>query len=91
LEENFQGSIDEDIAHETEWIYHRLIDDTRRENLLHYEDQVKTKISKVIKYFRKDYMDIPMIAKYRKYEYMRDLIEQDVWAIFNLDLEYGKF
>jgi len=36
-------------------------------------------------------MDIPMIAKYRKYEYIGGLEESDVWAIFNLDLEYGKF
>lgn len=32
-----------------------------------------------------------MFAKYRKYEYMKDLFESDVWAIFNLDIEYGKF
>lgn len=32
-----------------------------------------------------------MIAKYRKYDYMKELVEDDVWLIFNLDLEYGKF
>lgn len=76
---------------EVEWVYNRLIDDTKRDNLLHYEDQVKVKIAKVIRYFRKEYYDVPMFAKYRKYEYMRDLFESDVWAIFNLDIEYGKF
>jgi hypothetical protein len=41
--------------------------------------------------FRIDHYDIPMITKYRKYEYQKDLDEKDVWTIFNLDIEYGKF
>lgn len=67
------------------------MDDTIRENLMHYEEQVKNKIGKVIRSFRKEYYDVTMFAKYRKYEYMKELFESDVWAIFNLDIEYGKF
>jgi len=36
-------------------------------------------------------MDIPYIAKYRKYDWNKDFQEEDVWSVFNLDLEYGKF
>lgn len=32
-----------------------------------------------------------MISKYRKYDYSNELNDQDVWKIYNLDLEYGKF
>jgi hypothetical protein len=41
--------------------------------------------------FRTEFLDIPMITKYRKFEYMKELDERDVWHIFNLDLEYGKY
>lgn len=49
------------------------------------------KIKTVLNMIRKDYLDIPMIAKYRKYEYLYELNEDDIWQIFNLELEYGKF
>jgi len=32
-----------------------------------------------------------MITMYRKYEFTKDLTEEDVWTVFNLDQEYGKF
>lgn len=35
-------------------------------------------------------LDVPMIVKYRKFEYASELDEKAVWAIFNLDQEYGK-
>ena len=38
--------------------------------------------------FRNEHLDVPMITKYRRFEYMKELDEQDVWTIFNLDLEY---
>ena len=41
--------------------------------------------------FRVELLDIPMICKYRKYEYAYDLDEDAVWYIFNFDQEYGKF
>jgi hypothetical protein len=40
---------------------------------------------------RTEHLDIPMITMYRKYEFLKDLSEEDVWTVFNLDLEYGKF
>lgn len=41
--------------------------------------------------FRTEYLDVPMITKYRKFEYTKELDETDVWHIFNLDIEYGKY
>jgi hypothetical protein len=45
----------------------------------------------ILDLFRKEYLDVPMIARYRKYLYNKVLTEDDVWLIFNLDSEYGKF
>ena len=72
-------------------MFNRLVDITQREELLQYEDAVKKKIQRVIEQIRKEYLDVQMIVKYRKYEYMKELSDQDVWIIFDLDLEYGKF
>ncbi len=41
--------------------------------------------------FRQEHLDIPMITMYRKYEFTKDLTEEDVWTVFTLDQEYGKF
>lgn len=76
---HFSEDIERDFNRETEFIFNRLVDITKREALLQYEDTVKKKIRKIITYLRKDYLDVPMIAKYRKYDYMKELNEQDVW------------
>lgn len=42
--------------------------------------------------FRCDqHFDIPMIARYRQYEFKPELDENEIWDIFNLDIEFGKF
>lgn len=46
---------------------------------------IKRKITKLLGLFRQEYLDIPMITMYRKYEFAKDLSEEDVWTIFNLD------
>lgn len=83
--------IEEDIANEVEWIYQRLCEEQKRESLLQQDQQVKNKIRKVLRNFRAEFMDIPYVVKYRKFEYKKELMEDDIWAIFNLDLEYGRF
>lgn len=40
---------------------------------------------------RVQYLDIPMICKYRRYKYEPELDEEAVWLIYGFDLEYGKF
>lgn len=52
---------------------------------------MKQKITNVLRHFRISNYDIPFITKYRKYDFQKELSEQDVWTIFNLDIEYSKF
>jgi hypothetical protein len=40
---------------------------------------------------RVKFLDVPMICKYRRYEYEPELDEEAVWLVFNFDQEYGKF
>ena len=40
---------------------------------------------------RQKCLDIPMIAKYRKYQYADDLDEEAVWHVWSMDQEYAKF
>ena len=58
--------------------------------LLRQKD-AKIRIFKVLSLFRKKLYDVPMVAKYRKYEYAEELDEEAIWIIFNLDQEFGKF
>lgn len=51
----------------------------------------KGKVLKVLGMFHSELFDIPMICKYRKYEYAVELDEDAVWHIWNLDQEYGRF
>ena len=41
--------------------------------------------------FRSENCDIPYITRYRHSELIPELQPHDVWRIFNLDIEYGKF
>lgn len=63
----------------------------KQQLLLAREDQIRRCISKVLVFFRKDNLDIPFIARYRKFDYGPDLTSEDIWAIFALDQEYGRF
>jgi transcription elongation factor SPT6 len=49
------------------------------------------KIGKVLKLFRCENCDVPYITRYRQNELIPELEPDDVWRIFNLDIEYGKF
>lgn len=43
------------------------------------EDVVKDKIYRVIVMLRKEYRDVPSIIKYRKFNYQKELNEDDIW------------
>jgi len=58
--------------------------------MIHAPD-TRSKVHKVIMLFRYEKCDIPMIVKYRRYEYAPELDEDAIWHVFNLDQEYGKF
>lgn len=66
---------------ETQFKYSRLL----------RQKDAKQKIYKVLSLLRKKLYDVPMIAKYRKYEYADELDEEAIWIIYGLDQEYGKF
>lgn len=80
----------EEIEEEAEWIFERLQQEGQRD-LTSNSNAIKKKIADVIGLFRNNYLDIPMIIKYRRYVYAKELDEQDVQTIFNLDQEYGQF
>lgn len=40
---------------------------------------------------RKDYLDLPMIERYLRFDYGPILTSDDVWLVAQLDQEYGKF
>jgi transcriptional accessory protein Tex/SPT6 len=53
--------------------------------------EIKSKILKVLRFLRSEKFDVPYITRYRQDELIPDLQPEDVWKIFNLDIEYGKF
>lgn len=52
---------------------------------------VKGKIQKTLAMLREQKLDVPMVIKYRKFEYAEELNEALIWEIFNLDQEFGRF
>ena len=74
-----------EFAKEAEWILDRLQDiDHRYRQMINAKD-VREKVCKVLKLLRSDHCDVPMICKYRKYQYATELDEDAVWHIYNLD------
>lgn len=55
-------------------MFERLQQDGQRD-LSFNSDAIKKKIGEVIKLFRSSYLDIPMIIKYRRYIYAKELDE----------------
>ena len=98
---------DEELAIESHWILDRLCNYStvvtqgpnqggepettfKYQRLLRQTDAVH-KIVKILAMLRQKLIDVPTIAKYRKFEYIDQLDEEAVWIIYNLDQEYGKF
>jgi hypothetical protein len=82
---------DKELREEAGWIVERLALNYSNYAKLLVEKDSKEKIFKVLKMFRVQLFDIPMICKYRKYEYSPELDEDAVWLVFNYDQEFGKF
>jgi hypothetical protein len=77
-----------EFLEEPDWILERLTSlpdkDNKYGKMVHAKD-MREKVIKVLKMIRVDLLDIPMICKYRKYEYALELDEDAVWLIYNLD------
>jgi transcriptional accessory protein Tex/SPT6 len=52
---------------------------------------VKDSIKNVLLFMREQHYDVPFIARYRSYEYRRGLEEEDIWTIFQLEQEFGRY
>jgi hypothetical protein len=77
-----------ELEDETTWIFNRFIDDKLRPDtsaFLASPIAVKSKILKVLQLLRCEMLDVPMITMYRKYEFQKELDENDIWTLFNLD------
>mmetsp|Transcript_22818 Transcript_22818/g.22049 ORF Transcript_22818/g.22049 Transcript_22818/m.22049 type:complete len:137 (+) Transcript_22818:710-1120(+) len=90
LKERLSIEQEEELEREASWVFERMVMEKRNEFQVNAEP-TKKKIFNVLKMIHKEFFDIPMIVKYRKHEYGLELEGEDVWTIFNLDLEYGKF
>ena len=95
---------DKELHEEAEWVLDRLTsyqtmqssdradqESTYKYSRLLRQKDAKVRIFKVLSLIRKKLYDVPMVAKYRKYEYAEELDEDAIWIIFNLDQEFGKF
>ena len=80
---------EDDLTKESQWIFNAIIVELKYQNPDKFEE-IKTKIQRVLKMFKKDKMDIPYINRYCRAKLIPELEQKDVWRIFNLDIEYGK-
>ena len=52
---------------------------------------MRDSIKNVLLFMRDQHLDVPFIARYRSYEYRRGLQEADIWTIFQLEQEFGRY
>lgn len=85
---------DAELEKETDWVFNNIIDTLAASGgqMIYQKIQdIKAKILKTLKFFRCENLDIPFITKYKMNELIPELETTDIWRIFNLDIEYGKF
>jgi uncharacterized cysteine cluster protein YcgN (CxxCxxCC family) len=73
------------LREEAQWILDRLTSTCDNYKKLLQVKDAKEKIFKVLKMIRVTFLDVPMICKYRKYEYGPELDEDAVWLVFGFD------
>ena len=94
---------EQEIAEEADWIFDRLMNhrslrltssgsfESDYKYLYCKKEPTKAKIMIVLAHLRTRVHDVPYIVHYGKHEYARELDEESIWIIYNLDQEYGKF
>lgn len=83
-----------EIDDEATWIFDNHIDSlsaSRDMILVQKIQDIKMKIGKVLEYIRCMNYDVPYITRYKMHDLSPELEPKDVWFIFNIDIEYGKF
>jgi hypothetical protein len=81
--------MEDDLAKEAHWIFDIIIVELKYQQPDKFED-IRTKIYRVLKMFKKEKMDVPYINRYCRHSFIPELEAKDVWRIFNLDIDYGK-
>ena len=90
--EAFKAELDQEV----DYIFDNLSHSIENNQRVYQDDlNIKGRIKQILIFLRsKDYLyDVPMIAKYRKFDYQGGQILQElhVQMIANLDVEFGKF
>jgi hypothetical protein len=75
-------TLSQEIKPELEWICEEK----------NYNDSPtkKKKISTLLEFLKKDFLDIPYIITYKYYIFEHDLTKRELWEIYELDKEYQK-
>lgn len=67
----------------------RVVNYSKNYEQILQDKDARSKIFKVLELIRVKYQDVPMICKYRKYEYQffrNDALDEEiVWLIYNFD------
>lgn len=73
-----------DIETEIHYIFHRMakMNKNRERHFHENAEQIKFIIQEILYFIRRDYLDIPYIILYRKYEFASMLEDDEVWAIY---------
>lgn len=93
LKERIHPSKDH-LNEEAYWIFGNItesLEASKDTNQTQKIKDIQEKIQKTLNLFRCDLLDIPEIIKYRQALLSPEIEPADVWRIFNLDIEYGKF
>jgi transcription elongation factor SPT6 len=80
-------SFNKDVDLEAEWILERM--KTMISNVESISN-IKKKITLVLEYYKKEFLDIPHIAVYKRAYIEPELTPKDVWRIFEMDKEWTK-
>ena len=83
-----------EIDDEATWIFDNHINSlsaSRDMILVQKIQDIKIKIQQVLEYIRCMNYDVPYITRYKMHDLSPELEPRDVWFIFNIDIEYGKF
>lgn len=92
LSERLEGRMtptDSELEQEALWILNIISRDSKFEQA--EMKALNEKIFKVIEAFRKHHLDIPFIIFYRGFFFEPELSRDDVWKIYELDLEWESF
>lgn len=87
---NLLTTTQEEISAETEFIFDRLRYRNSTFDNENISNIIRAKIRVILENMKNMYFEIPYIITYRKFLYETELNSNDVWKIYQLDLEWKK-